>query len=425
MNRNFLYKNFFWAIAIFLILAFVFSALYAEQKKPAVLTIDHLVSKINSEEISKIAVNGNNLEIELKNGEKAVSKKETEAGLSETLKNYGVEPAKLAAVAFEIKEESGFRFWASILLPALLPLLIIGVFFWLMFRQAKTGMGQAFTFGKANVKLFTHFKQRIAFKDVAGLKEAKEELMEIVDFLKNPKKYLEIGATIPRGVLLLGSPGCGKTYIARAVAGESNVPFFHISGSEFVEMFVGVGSSRVRDLFATAKKAAPCIVFIDEIDAIGRERGAGIGGGHDEREQTLNQILVEMDGFERDTKVIVLAATNRPDVLDPALLRPGRFDRRIILDLPDINDREEILKIHSRNKTFTPDVNLRKAAERTPGFSGADLANLMNEAAILAARKIRNKSNSRTFWIPLKKSFWDRNAAAAFCPKRKRYYRLS
>ncbi|MEK7144079.1 MAG: ATP-dependent zinc metalloprotease FtsH, partial [Patescibacteria group bacterium] len=225
------------------------------------------------------------------------------------------------------------------------------------------------------------------FKDVAGLKEAKEELMEIVDFLKNPKKYLEIGATIPRGVLLLGSPGCGKTYIARAVAGESNVPFFHISGSEFVEMFVGVGSSRVRDLFATAKKAAPCIVFIDEIDAIGRERGAGIGGGHDEREQTLNQILVEMDGFERDTKVIVLAATNRPDVLDPALLRPGRFDRRIILDLPDINDREEILKIHSRNKTFTPDVNLRKAAERTPGFSGADLANLMNEAAILAARK--------------------------------------
>ena len=387
MNRNFLYKNFFWAIAIFLILAFVFSALYAEQKKPAVLTIDHLVSKINSEEISKIAVNGNNLEIELKNGEKAVSKKETEAGLSETLKNYGVEPAKLAAVAFEIKEESGFRFWASILLPALLPLLIIGVFFWLMFRQAKTGMGQAFTFGKANVKLFTQFKQQIAFKDVAGLKEAKEELMEIVDFLKNPKKYLEIGATIPRGVLLLGSPGCGKTYIARAVAGESNVPFFHISGSEFVEMFVGVGSSRVRDLFATAKKAAPCIVFIDEIDAIGRERGAGIGGGHDEREQTLNQILVEMDGFERDTKVIVLAATNRPDVLDPALLRPGRFDRRIILDLPDINDREEILKIHSRNKTFTPDVNLRKAAERTPGFSGADLANLMNEAAILAARK--------------------------------------
>ena len=387
MNRNFLYKNIFWAIATFLILAFVFSVLYAEQKKPEILTIDQLVSKINSEEIAKIAVSGNNLEIELKNGEKAVSKKETEAGLSETLKNYGVESAKLAAVAFEIKEESGLRFWASVLLPALLPLLIIGVFFWLMFRQAKTGMGQAFTFGKANVKLFTQFKQQIAFKDVAGLKEAKEELMEIVDFLKNPKKYLEIGATIPRGVLLLGPPGCGKTYVARAVAGESNVPFFHISGSEFVEMFVGVGSSRVRDLFATAKKAAPCIVFIDEIDAIGRERGAGIGGGHDEREQTLNQILVEMDGFERDTKVIVLAATNRPDVLDPALLRPGRFDRRIILDLPDINDREEILKIHSRNKTFTPDVNLRKAAERTPGFSGADLANLMNEAAILAARK--------------------------------------
>ena len=395
MNRNFLYKNIFWAIATFLILAFVFSVLYAEQKKPEILTIDQLVSKINSEEIAKIAVSGNNLEIELKNGEKAVSKKETEAGLSETLKNYGVESAKLAAVAFEIKEESGLRFWASVLLPALLPLLIIGVFFWLMFRQAKTGMGQAFTFGKANVKLFTQFKQQIAFKDVAGLKEAKEELMEIVDFLKNPKKYLEIGATIPRGVLLLGPPGCGKTYIARAVAGESNVPFFHISGSEFVEMFVGVGSSRVRDLFATAKKAAPCIVFIDEIDAIGRERGAGIGGGHDEREQTLNQILVEMDGFDRDTKVIILAATNRPDVLDPALLRPGRFDRRIILDLPDINDREEILKIHSKNKVLTPDVNLRKAAERTPGFSGADLANLMNEAAILAARKNKKQINQQ------------------------------
>jgi cell division protease FtsH len=224
---------------------------------------------------------------------------------------------------------------------------------------------------------------------VAGLKEAKEELMEVVDFLKNPKKFLQMGARIPRGVLLMGSPGTGKTLLARAVAGEALVPFFHMSGSEFVEMFVGVGAGRVRDLFSTAKKAAPAIIFIDELDAIGRHRGAGLGGGHDEREQTLNQILVEMDGFERDTKLIVMAATNRPDILDPALLRPGRFDRRIVLDLPDINDREEILKIHCQGKPLALDVKIREVAERTPGFAGADLANVVNEAAILAAR--RNK----------------------------------
>ena len=224
------------------------------------------------------------------------------------------------------------------------------------------------------------------FTDVAGSKEAKEELKEIVEFLRFPQKFLSLGAKIPKGVLLLGAPGVGKTLLARAVAGEANVPFFHISGSEFVEMFVGVGASRVRDLFKKAKKNAPCIIFIDEIDAVGRQRGAGLGGGHDEREQTLNQILVEMDGFETDTNVIVMAATNRPDVLDPALLRPGRFDRQVILDLPDIKDREEILKVHSKNKPLAKDVNLRKIAERTPGFSGADLANLINEAAILAAR---------------------------------------
>ncbi len=380
-------KNIIWAIITLLLMAFIFSLFYTGQKPTPVLSIDQLVSKINTGEVSKITVNGNDLSIQLKDATQAVSAKETETGLSETLKNYGVDPVALQKVNLEIQQESGFRFWAGILIPSLLPLVIIGIFFWLMFRQARTGMSQAFTFGKANIKLFTQFKDQITFKDVAGSKEAKEELMEVVDFLKNPKKYLEIGARIPRGVLLLGSPGTGKTLIARAVAGESNVPFFHISGSEFVEMFVGVGSARVRDLFDTAKRAAPCIVFIDEIDAIGRERGAGIGGGHDEREQTLNQILVEMDGFDRETKVIVIAATNRPDILDPALLRPGRFDRRIVLDLPDINDREEILKIHSRGKTLAKDIDLRKVAERTPGFSGADLANLMNEAAILTARK--------------------------------------
>ncbi|MBI3638416.1 ATP-dependent zinc metalloprotease FtsH, partial [Candidatus Wolfebacteria bacterium] len=383
---KFLTKNIIWAITTLLVVAFIFSVFYTDQKKPVVLSIDQLVAKISSGEVSKVAVNGNDLEIELKNGEKAISKKEAEAGLTETLKNYGVDQVALKGVNFQIKEESGLKFWASVLIPSLLPLIIIGVFFWLMFRQAKTGMSQAFTFGKANVRLFSQFKDKVMFADVAGLKEAKQELMEVVDFLKNPKKYLEIGARIPRGVLLLGSPGTGKTLLARAVAGEGNVPFFHISGSEFVEMFVGVGSSRVRDLFATAKRAAPCIIFIDEIDAIGRERGAGIGGGHDEREQTLNQILVEMDGFERDTKVIVVAATNRPDILDQALLRPGRFDRRVILDMPNINDREEILKIHSRGKILSKEINLRKVAERTPGFSGADLANLMNEAALLAAR---------------------------------------
>ena len=400
---NSLSKHFFWAIFTLLTIAFVFSLFYAGQEAPEVLSLDQLVFKINANEVSKIIVSGNDLKIELKNNGKAVSKKESESGLSETLKNYGVEPAALQKVSLEIKEESGARFWLAILLPALLPLIIIGVFFWLMFRQARTGMSQAFTFGKANIKLFTQFKDRITFKDVAGLKESKEELLEVVDFLKNPKKYLEIGAKIPRGVLLYGAPGTGKTLMARAVAGEANVPFFHISGSEFVEMFVGVGSSRVRDLFQTAKKAAPCIVFIDEIDAIGRERGAGIGGGHDEREQTLNQILVEMDGFDRDTKVIIMAATNRPDILDPALLRPGRFDRRVILDLPDISEREEILKIHSHGKILARDVNLRKVAERTPGFSGADLANLMNEAALLAAKKNQNYVNQENIFESVEK----------------------
>jgi cell division protease FtsH len=258
--------------------------------------------------------------------------------------------------------------------------------FWFMFSKASAGANQAFTFGKANMKLFAQTKDKTTFKDVAGLKESKEELEEVVDFLKNPKKFLDMGAKIPRGVLLMGPPGCGKTLLARAVAGESNVPFFHMSASEFVEMFVGVGASRVRDLFQTAKKAAPAIIFVDEIDAVGRERGAGVGGGHDEREQTLNQILVEMDGFDRETSVIVIAATNRPDILDPALLRPGRFDRRVMLDAPDIKDREEILKIHAKGKPLESTVDLTRVAIRTPGFSGADLANLMNEATIVATR---------------------------------------
>ncbi len=396
-------KNIFWAITTLLIIAFIFSLFYTGQNQPTTLTLDQLAAKINADEIAKITVNGNDLQIDLKDGGKAVSKKETETGLSETLKNYGVEPAALQKVNLQIQSESGFRYWASILIPSLLPLLIIGFFFWWMFRQARTGMNQAFTFGKAAIRLFAQFKDSITFNDVAGLKEAKQELLEVVDFLKNPKKYLEIGARIPRGVLLLGPPGTGKTLLARAVAGEAHVPFFHISGSEFVEMFVGVGASRVRDLFATAKKAGRSIIFIDEIDAVGRERGAGLGGGHDEREQTLNQILVEMDGFEKNDARIVIAATNRPDILDPALLRPGRFDRRVVLDLPDIDDRDDILKIHSRGKSLVKGVTLRRVAERTPGFSGADLANLMNEAAILAARNNRKEISQQDIYESVEK----------------------
>ncbi len=382
-----LWKNIFWAIITLLITAFVFASLFQKTEQPEQLSINQVVEKINAGEISKIAVNGNALDIDLASGKKAVSQKETESGLSETLKNYGVAPERLAKVTIEVQNESGLQFWLGILIPSILPLIIIGFFFWMMFRQARTGMNQAFTFGRSNIRLFTSFKDRATFRDVAGLKEAKQELIEVVDFLKNPKKYLEIGAKIPRGVLLVGLPGTGKTLLARAVAGEAKVPFFFISASEFVEMFVGVGAARTRDAFATAKKAAPSILFIDELDAIGRERGTGIGGGHDEKEQTLNQILVEMDGFERDAQVIVLAATNRPDILDPALLRPGRFDRRVFLDLPDINDREAILKIHARDKKMAKNADLRKVAVRTPGFSGADLANLINEAAIFAAQK--------------------------------------
>jgi cell division protease FtsH len=278
-------------------------------------------------------------------------------------------------------------------LPFLLPVILIIFFIWMLTRQVKGQGMQAFTFGQSKARITdpNDVNNRVTFKDVAGAKEAKEELKEIVDFLKNPKKFLDIGARIPKGVLLTGVPGTGKTLLARAVAGEASVPFFHLSGSEFVEMFVGVGASRVRDLFKMAKRAAPSIVFIDEIDAVGRVRGTGVGGGNDEREQTLNQILVEMDGFEPNEKVIVMAATNRSDVLDPALLRPGRFDRRVILDLPDRKDREEILKIHSIKKPFAEDVNLKIIAERTPGFSGADLFSLMNEGAILAAREDRKK----------------------------------
>lgn len=384
-----LITNIFFALLILLVISGIFTLYSTPFEKPEEIPLSEVVAQINEGKVAKIVVEENDLTIELKDGTEKKSHKEQETSLTQSLINYNVNQERLKEIKLEVKQPSGFMVWAGALLPFLIPFLFIALFLWFMFRQAQKGQTQALSFGKSNAKLTDPMDKgkKISFKDVAGIEEAKEELREIVDFLKHPKKFIEIGARIPRGVLLMGPPGTGKTLLARAVAGEANVPFFNISGSEFVEMFVGVGASRVRDLFKAAKKSAPSIVFIDEIDAVGRHRGAGLGGGHDEREQTLNQILVEMDGFDRDTNTIVIAATNRPDILDPALLRPGRFDRRVVLDLPDINEREKILKIHARNKRLAKNVNLRHIAERTPGFSGADLANLINEAAILTARK--------------------------------------
>ena len=388
----------FWAnlvgtVLILLVLVSIYSFIAENQKKDETISLSKLASDINAGQVLSVAVHGDDLSIVYVGDVEKKSKKETDAALSESLKNYGVTSESLSKVDIEVKNPSGIRFWLVSLAPFLIPLVFVIFFLWFLSRQVRGAGMQAFTFGQSKARIIdpSDKNQRVTFKDVAGAKEAKEELTEIVDFLRNPKKFLDIGARIPKGVMLMGAPGTGKTLLARAVAGEAGVPFFSISGSEFVEMFVGVGASRVRDLFKMAKKAAPAIVFVDEIDAVGRIRGTGVGGGNDEREQTLNQILVELDGFEQNEKVIVMAATNRPDVLDPALLRPGRFDRRVTIDVPDRKDREEILKIHARRKPFFEDVNLEVIAERTPGFSGADLASLMNEGAILAARENRKK----------------------------------
>jgi len=380
-------------VLFFILIIILYSVFSIAQKEVKEIPISEVVEQINLDQVKKIEVMGDKLFLTLADGKTAISKKEENGTLSETLTNLGVKPEKLAAVEINIKNEKGLGFWILNILPFALPIIFLLLFFWLMARQVR-GIGtQALTFGQSRARLVDpkDKSQRVTFKDVAGVKEAKEELKEIVDFLKNPKKFIDIGAKIPKGVLLTGPAGTGKTLLARAVAGEAEVPFFHLSGSEFVELFVGVGASRVRDLFRMAKKASPAIIFIDEIDAVGRMRGIGLGGGNDEREQTLNQILVEMDGFEPHEKLIVMAASNRPDVLDPALIRPGRFDRRIVLDLPDRADRKEILKIHSRGKPLAEDINLDIIAARTPGFSGADLYSLMNEAAILAAREDRKK----------------------------------
>ncbi|MCR4281129.1 MAG: ATP-dependent zinc metalloprotease FtsH [Candidatus Kaiserbacteria bacterium] len=382
------------AMVVFLLL----SALYSSIKQyvsttPDVVSLSQIAADIGEGKIASVAIEGNTIKATYADKTEKTSRKETETSFTQTLANYNVPKERIDAIKIDIKDEGGVRYWFLTLAPLLIPVLLLFGIIWYLSRQVKSGGMQALTFGKSMARLVSPEDegQKVTFADVAGAKEAKSELLEIVDFLKNPKKFLEIGARIPKGVLLMGAAGTGKTLLARAVAGEAGVPFFSISGSEFVEMFVGVGASRVRDTFQIAKKAAPSILFVDEIDAIGRVRGSGVGGGNDEREQTLNQILVEMDGFEVNEKVIVMAATNRPDVLDPALVRPGRFDRRVTIDLPDRKDREDILKVHARKKPLGPDVKLSVIAERTPGFSGADLANLMNEAAILAAREERKE----------------------------------
>ncbi len=386
-------KNIIIAIIVILALSAIFSSMSLGTQKPETISIARLAEQIEQEAVIATDVEGSDVTITLKDGTKQKTRKDSSVALEQVLSEYGLEADEIRNANITIKDRSTRSYFLGVILPSLLPLLLLIIIFWFMIRQMQGANNKALSFGMSGAREIKDSKQKVTFKDVAGSKEAKEELQEVVEFLKNPKKFSDLGAKLPKGVLMMGRPGTGKTLMARAVAGEAAVPFFHMSGSEFVEMFVGVGASRVRDLFTRAKKSAPCIVFIDEIDAVGRQRGAGLGGSHDEREQTLNQILVEMDGFDPNIGVIVMAATNRPDVLDPALLRPGRFDRRVVLDLPDINEREEILTIHAKGKPFVAEVNMRRVAERTPGFSGADLMNLLNEAAIRAARFDRKEIN--------------------------------
>ncbi|MGD0353179.1 MAG: ATP-dependent zinc metalloprotease FtsH [Dehalococcoidia bacterium] len=375
----------FYILILVAILALAFSFL-PTTKKPKEVDFYTFIAQVKQGVADTIQQDGTTI-IGLKDDEKKIqssfvgSTKE----LMDSLTAAGI-PLGENGVKFDVK--SGGFDWGGVLI-SFVPLLLFGALLFFLFRSARGANTQAFNFAKSRARLASNNKSTITFADVAGVDEAKGELQEIVEFLKSPQKFLALGARIPRGVLLVGPPGCGKTLIAKAVAGEAGVPFFSISGSEFVEMFVGVGASRVRDLFDQAKHNAPCIVFVDEIDAVGRHRGAGLGGGHDEREQTLNQILVEMDGFDSSTNVIVISATNRPDILDPALLRPGRFDRHVVIDQPDINGRKAILEVHSKGKPLAKDADLEVLAKQTPGFSGADLANLLNEGAILAARRDR------------------------------------
>jgi cell division protease FtsH len=381
-------RNIFYVIVLVVIGLIIWSLVAPQGAKPQQVPISQVAQEVKNNQIEKIQVNNDQVTATLKDGSEQQAYKEAGVGLN----NYGITPDK---VSIDVSNPDKNSIWPT-LLTVVLPFLLIGGFLYFMFRQAQGGNMRALNFGQSRARLFQPGAKRTTFADVAGLEEPKQELYEVVEFLKSPGKFKTLGAEIPKGVLLVGPPGCGKTLLAKAVAGEAGVPFFSISASEFVEMFVGVGAARVRDLFEKAKRNAPAILFVDELDAIGRQRGAGLGGSHDEREQTLNQILVEMDGFETDTRVIVMAATNRPDVLDPALLRPGRFDRRVVIDLPDLKEREAILNIHAQNKPLAKNVEMEKIARSTAGLSGADLRNIVNEAAILAARD-NAKSISQNF----------------------------
>lgn len=382
-KARFSWKNLLLYGFLIIFSLFVFSALTSPYEDRKNVSLSEILNDVKKGEVSKIEVSGDKLSVNLKNGSLVQSVKEPSTDVYTIFKNAGI---PLGGTQVTVKDEALFNNWFNFL-GAVLPVVLMIAFFYFIFRQARGTQESIFSFGQSKARLFNKDSPRVTFADVAGVDEAKQELTEIVDFLKSPVKYRAMGARTPKGVLMIGPAGTGKTLLARATAGEANVAFFSMAGSEFMEMLVGVGASRVRDLFNTAKKHQPAIIFIDEIDAIGRQRGAGIMGGHDEREQTLNQILVEMDGFTPNEHVIVMAATNRPDVLDPALVRPGRFDRRVALDLPDINGRKAILAIHARGKPFAADVDWAKAAKRTVGFSGADLENMLNEAAIFAARQ--------------------------------------
>jgi cell division protease FtsH len=394
MGQGSLRNGFLYIILLAILATFIFSALRPSRDTMETVPISQIADDVIAGKVKSISEKDGTLQVIYvdagEDASKTQSRIETGADLVETLTGLGVTSEQLASVTLIFPPTSRWENWAPIL-GAFLPILLIGAFFFFILRQAQGAGNQAFSFGKSKARMFTGDKPTVTFEDVAGAHESKEELKEVVEFLKEPEKFAALGARIPKGVLLVGPPGTGKTLMAKAVSGEAGVPFFSISGSEFVEMFVGVGASRVRDLFEQAKRNSPCIIFIDEIDAVGRHRGAGLGGSHDEREQTLNQILVEMDGFDTDTNIIIIAATNRPDILDPALLRPGRFDRRVTMDQPDIKGREEIMKVHVRGKPLAEDVDLETLARATPGFVGADLENMINEGAILAAR--RNRRN--------------------------------
>ena len=393
LNNN---KILGYGLIIILSLGLIYSLFSYDDTQIKEIPLSQVIDEVAANRIDRIIVKGDELTIVGSNGVEYLSRKESNTSLIE----IGIDPSK---VIIEVQDAAADAIWWTIL-SSLLPFILIFGFLWFMLRQAQGSNNQALSFGRSKARMtLNNPKNKVTFKDVAGSHEAKEELLEVVEFLKYPSKFVSLGASIPKGVLLLGPPGTGKTLMAKAVAGEAGVPFFNISGSEFVEMFVGVGASRVRDLFAKARRNAPAIVFIDEIDAVGRQRGSGLGGSHDEREQTLNQILVEMDGFETGTNVIVIAATNRPDVLDPALLRPGRFDRRVLLDRPDVKDRKAILEVHIKGKPLNENVKLERIASQTPGFTGADLRNLVNEAAIVTARRNKKRVGKEEFDEALEK----------------------